>query len=70
MPVVATQGYTISVFPFKIYSIITDDYVPSRRMATRSWMTENNAVQNGQPCEAPYDAVKNGITEIDYAPLV
>lgn len=68
MPIVASTGGTITVFPFKIYNIINDDYVPSRRMATRAWMTENNAVQNGQPCDAPYDAVKNGLTEIGYPP--
>jgi hypothetical protein len=69
MPIIASKGGTITVFPFKIYNIINDDYVPSLRMATNTWIQKNGAVKNGSSFEVPYEAVQDELTEIGYTPI-
>lgn len=68
MPVIASKGHEIDVFRFKIYSIERDDYVLSRRLATRATVAELNGVTTGNSILVPIDDVTDGLTAIDYTP--
>jgi len=66
MPVFATDD-TIAVFPFKLYNIVQDDYVVSKRLGTAQAIERIGAVMAGPSFSIPAAHVNSdGLTEIGY----
>jgi hypothetical protein len=66
MPVFATDD-TIAVFPFKLYNIIKDEYVVSKRLGTAQTIERIGAVIAGPHFSIPTaDVDGDGLTKIGY----
>ncbi|MGK5032807.1 hypothetical protein [Janthinobacterium sp. MDT1-19] len=69
MPIIASSGNEIAVFPFKKYDIVSDQYIVSRRYATAALIDHIHGVRCGPSITVPSDAVDgDGLTELDYKP--
>lgn len=67
MTIIGTYGATIAVFPFKVYDIINDKYIVSRRLAEAQTIERVSGVRCGPSVEVPRGAVdSDGFTDIDY----
>ena len=67
MPVIASQGYETTVFPFRLYDISKDEFVTSRRLATIDAIHRLNAIQAGPSFQIPNaDVDSDGFTVIGY----
>ncbi|WP_139143087.1 hypothetical protein [Janthinobacterium sp. HH106] len=68
MPIIASRGTTVAVSQFKIYSIIEDDYIVSRRYAISTTIAHIHGVRIGPLVEIPIaDVDDDGFTEIGYS---
>lgn len=69
MPIIGSQGNTIAVFKFRLYDIVRDEFIISRRYATMQAIERLRAERAGPSIEVAQDAVDgDGFTVIDYAP--
>ncbi|MDN2676684.1 hypothetical protein [Janthinobacterium sp. SUN033] len=68
MPIIGATGTTLSVFQFKMYSIIEDNYILSRRYAVPATIERIHGVRFGLSIEVPMsDVDADGFTAIDYS---
>jgi len=69
MTVIGSQGNTTAVFGFKMYDIVSNQFVASRRYATMRTIEQLRAIRTGTSVEVPFGAVdSDGFTAIDYHP--
>lgn len=69
MTVIASQGDTIAVFPFRMFDINNSVYVAAKRYATMQTIEQLRAMRAGPSIMVPRAAVdEDGFTAIGYRP--
>lgn len=69
MPVIASTSSTVSVFQFKKFDIVTNEYIVARRYGTSAIIDLVHGTRIGLSIEIPIaDVDDDGFTAIDYVP--
>jgi hypothetical protein len=70
MALIGTSGGTVNVSRFKLYDIVSDRLIESKRLATLPTIERIGAIRVGPIYEVPYDDVDaDGLTPVDYTPV-
>jgi hypothetical protein len=69
MPIIASTGDTVAVFPFSLYDIVQDEFIRSTRYATSQAIERISAIRSGPSHSVPAaDVDSEGFTAKNYDP--